>query len=716
MKKLVIITIILMVAVSFFAEIVIPAGGPRAVDSPRGYRLPSPRTTPAFTFSVPPVSLLENYYDYMIGSYDLAPIQVIPDAAGGGYFLTYHARRQPTSTRRTFYAYLDATGNVINNNEITNQQVHEGFSALAIDPVSGKPFYSWHANYDTDAALENVLVYDQFPVGIAGIFAPMQTIADAPMVIDPPSFEPTSDNEFIWPTLAIGPSPIQNKRRLYAVMKNYVSHTLNPSSNILIAYADFSTDDLDFGDPLTFNYRTIPMMDDWNHDPNNWRRTFMSVAVDQTGNLYYIGYHFAQDADENDIDEGDVLVFKADNYGLGEWELLFHYSDIATWNPPTGPADPTGYFANDSEVPYPDDALSWKVSNSTHLNAAWDSQGKIHIPVLYALSTNEGTYYPNIQFAKSLIFDPNTEQFNMNEVYPVKDPGDTHNLLFTPWDIEAPWGVVDEWGGTAPDTYPLMVTDWPFPHWDTTAHTDAMMFHYNNYKMTNSENGWMAALWQNSYRARLINYYEDTEYQEWSNVPEIYIALSRDNGNTWYEPVVLNNIEVPQLAGIKPMWVYPADKPTYMGIVDNNYAVKLGIMFYDDFTWGSNVQTPPYHPTADGGRTMFMELVMTVPVDASDDPSIPGVVNVLQQNYPNPFNPTTTIDFDMPVQGNARLEIYNVKGQLVKTLVNSDLSSGRHSYVWNGTDESGAGVSSGIYLYRLSGEGWSQTRKMMLMK
>lgn len=716
MKKLIIISMIMMVAVSFFAETVIPAGGPKPATSPQGYRLPSPRTAPTFSFSVPPVSLLTNYYDYMIGSYDLAPIQVIPDAAGGGYFLTYHARRQPTSTRRIFYAYIDAAGNIINNNEITNQQVHEGFGALAVDPVSGKPFYAWHANNDADANLETLLVYDQFPAGIAGIFSGVHTIAEAPMMIDPPSFEPTTDNEFIWPTLVVGPSPIEGKRRLYGVMKNYVTHTINPSSNILIAYADFTTDDLEFGDPLTFNFTTIPMLDDWNHDPNNWRRTFMSVSADESGNVYYSGYHFAQDAEENDIDEGDVIIFKNDNYGMGNWELVYHYSNVPAWNPPTGPSDPTGYFANDSDVPYPDDAMSWNITNSTHLNAAWDSNGKIHLPLVYGLSTNESTYYPNLQFVKSLVFNPANDQFNLVEVYPVKDPEDTHNSVFTPWDIEAPWGVVDEWGGTAPDTYPLMVTDWPFPHWDTTAHTDAMLFHYNNYKMTNANNGWMAAVWQNSWRARQANEYQDPDYAAWANVPEINISLSSSNGSWWYEPVVLNNIEVPEMTGIKPMWVYPADKPILLGQVGDDYAVKLGLMFYDDYTWGSNSQSPPYHPNADGGRTMFMELVFNVSGWSTDDPTTPSVTNVLHQNYPNPFNPTTSIDFDMPVQGTARLEIFNVKGQLVKTLVNSELNVGRHSYVWDGTDESGAGVSSGIFFYRLSGEGWSQTRKMMLVK
>ncbi len=88
----------------------------------------------------------------------------------------------------------------------------------------------------------------------------------------------------------------------------------------------------------------------------------------------------------------------------------------------------------------------------------------------------------------------------------------------------------------------------------------------------------------------------------------------------------------------------------------------------------------------------------------------------LHQNYPNPFNPETTISFDMAQTGAASLAIYNVKGQLVRSLVNQDLAAGRHSYVWNGTDANGRSVSSGVYFYRLTTPGHTEKRQMILMK
>jgi flagellar hook assembly protein FlgD len=100
----------------------------------------------------------------------------------------------------------------------------------------------------------------------------------------------------------------------------------------------------------------------------------------------------------------------------------------------------------------------------------------------------------------------------------------------------------------------------------------------------------------------------------------------------------------------------------------------------------------------------------------SDDPETPGLTAVLRQNYPNPFNPTTTLSFNMHKAGNAKLSVYNVKGQLVKTLLNSTIAAGSNSVDWNGDDNSGKSVTSGIYFYKLTANGKTETKKMMLMK
>jgi flagellar hook assembly protein FlgD len=86
-------------------------------------------------------------------------------------------------------------------------------------------------------------------------------------------------------------------------------------------------------------------------------------------------------------------------------------------------------------------------------------------------------------------------------------------------------------------------------------------------------------------------------------------------------------------------------------------------------------------------------------------------------NYPNPFNPETTISF-AKLDGNNRTEIaiYNLKGQKIKTLLNEVLPAGRHSVLWNGTDESGKKVASGVYFYKMKSGSFNSTRKMILVK
>ncbi len=89
---------------------------------------------------------------------------------------------------------------------------------------------------------------------------------------------------------------------------------------------------------------------------------------------------------------------------------------------------------------------------------------------------------------------------------------------------------------------------------------------------------------------------------------------------------------------------------------------------------------------------------------------------VLRGNYPNPFNPTTSISFDLQKNADVTIDVYNVLGQRVSRVVKANFNAGRHSVVWNGNDESGQSVASGVYFYRMTSGDYSQTKKMMLMK
>ncbi len=99
------------------------------------------------------------------------------------------------------------------------------------------------------------------------------------------------------------------------------------------------------------------------------------------------------------------------------------------------------------------------------------------------------------------------------------------------------------------------------------------------------------------------------------------------------------------------------------------------------------------------------------------DSDVPVFSSELIGNYPNPFNPETAISFSiLESSTNAEISIYNIKGQKVRMLINTEFSSGFHTLVWDGKNDAGRSVTSGIYFYKMQTEDYSKTRKMMLIK
>jgi hypothetical protein len=115
------------------------------------------------------------------------------------------------------------------------------------------------------------------------------------------------------------------------------------------------------------------------------------------------------------------------------------------------------------------------------------------------------------------------------------------------------------------------------------------------------------------------------------------------------------------------------------------------------------------------------ETLLSIPlepenVDNDESVQVPLAADFGLNNYPNPFNPSTTIGFIAPEAGNVRLSVLNIKGQKVKELYGGPISKGHHSVLWDGLDDRGVAVSSGVYFVRLEMAGKAQVHKMVLMK
>ncbi|MBC8416311.1 MAG: T9SS type A sorting domain-containing protein, partial [Candidatus Cloacimonetes bacterium] len=92
------------------------------------------------------------------------------------------------------------------------------------------------------------------------------------------------------------------------------------------------------------------------------------------------------------------------------------------------------------------------------------------------------------------------------------------------------------------------------------------------------------------------------------------------------------------------------------------------------------------------------------------------ITNYELKSYPNPFNPETKISFTAEHAENAKIEIFNIKGQKIKTLIDKSISAGNHTVVWNGTDANDNKVSSGVYLYKVEAGDYKKVKKMVLLK
>jgi hypothetical protein len=172
----------------------------------------------------------------------------------------------------------------------------------------------------------------------------------------------------------------------------------------------------------------------------------------------------------------------------------------------------------------------------------------------------------------------------------------------------------------------------------------------------------------------------------------------------------------------------------------DNGSGMMKVLIYSSHPWNeselipeglSDIVTLPFLakgsiPAADGRQVRITRAsvstgsAVSVPVKGLGGPALPSTFE-LYQNRPNPFNPGTTIDFY--IDGSAetggdhiKLEIFNILGQMVRTLIDQPLPPGQHSVSWDGTDDYGDRASSGVYLYRLKVGADSQTKKMVLLK
>ena len=152
----------------------------------------------------------------------------------------------------------------------------------------------------------------------------------------------------------------------------------------------------------------------------------------------------------------------------------------------------------------------------------------------------------------------------------------------------------------------------------------------------------------------------------------------------------------------------PQEGDVYQGIIPSPAADSICqyyIAVFDES--GRSEGMPRTQPAA---SYSFQQLAAVTPVDIQQAPA------ALHPNYPNPFNPSTTFSFELKFEDDAELVIIDARGRLVRVLVQGVQSAGMHEVAWDGTDDQGRQVASGVYYYRLRAAGLQYTRAATLLK
>jgi hypothetical protein len=182
-----------------------------------------------------------------------------------------------------------------------------------------------------------------------------------------------------------------------------------------------------------------------------------------------------------------------------------------------------------------------------------------------------------------------------------------------------------------------------------------------------------------------------------ADVDELDVTL------TWLLPAGIDNLENAALVGFR---VYRDDV-----LVSNG---AEAVLTFTDTVVEKDIYT--YAVIAEYVYGDSDAVDIEVDFDVSDDDIVVVYQTGLGGNYPNPFNPQTTIRFSLASEAPVMIEVFNIRGQKVTTLVNESRPAGEHSVVWQGTDDNGRSVSSGLYFYRMTSNDYSSIRRMVLMK
>lgn len=230
----------------------------------------------------------------------------------------------------------------------------------------------------------------------------------------------------------------------------------------------------------------------------------------------------------------------------------------------------------------------------------------------------------------------------------------------------------------------------------------------------------VAAYWDDLFtntanaEAKLLYYYDQENHRfivEWHKVPH----FSEPDELETFEIILYDPVYYPTSTGDGEILIQYKDveepSSVTVGIENDNQDIGLLYLFNEN-----------YDITANELESEFaIKITTDIPTITFIDEGFKGNNLIpsdysLEQNYPNPFNPQTRIRYSLPEAGFIAVRVYSVDGEMIKELVNTNKRAGNYEVVWDGTNNYGMKVSSGIYFYQLVTDKFIQTKKLVLLK
>jgi len=557
------------------------------------------RFPPLYEFVKYPTTIMTSYYDYMPGSYASHPIRIQTDN-GDGHYLTFFGQESNTANRRQYWAYIDSACNIQDWGLISSYDTRQGYGSIGIHPATGDCIASWHENQDA-GLYETALTYDDFDAG------------ETPDAWKYPLTIPAGpdDLEYIWPYIYVGPSPSGDGYvRIYQVANDYTNlPSGNPCEDVRIKYIDVqNANGIDLSGLLNNgNWNTVTVFTSWRDKSCRPTQAF-AIDYNNPGKVAFIGY-----AAWLEGDLGGMPVYE----GAFVWES---YDYGVTWSPSNlhsdGPGNALYYVENIPEFPGAPDELEVTIAGG-HSTALYDSAGNLHYTYLqqYGYSDTGGSYYyPYFMPQAEMVWDGSSFTFHEIPELPGIDPLSGHSV---PWDGSNNYTTIG-WS-----TYP-------------SAGTSAV-FHENMQKQAvNTENNWLVNVWVDGTYHQLGKD-GDPSYLEYENHPLIYISVSIDDGDTWFDPIILTDINSDKFDFSEQITVYPYVCDQIIDLGDD--WGQIFMYYMDDTTFGSKVHGTGLDPTGDIVYTSIKIKFKEVTNDPPNKPDISGpTTGVPGTSYKFTFN------------------------------------------------------------------------------